>query len=753
LNTSKNARLFSSLLLVMLLAAIAASAQIAPSGDSYTNTAAPTTNYGASTLLVVESSQTTYIQFNLSSIPAGYTGADIAQATLKIYVSAVTKAGSFNVDYANGTWSERTITAENAPALGTTIAASVPVTTADKNQYVLVNVTAALQAWLNGSEPNNGLALVGNTPLMVGFDSKENAGTSHAPEIDIVFTASGAQGPQGPPGAQGPTGAQGPIGLTGVQGLPGTNGTGFDFRNAFDPTATYAVNDEVTYNGSTYVAIAPSSGPNNPTPDQNPAGWSVMAQQGGAGAAGSQGPAGAQGPPGPTGPIGSTGPMGATGATGAQGLTGLQGPIGVQGPQGPTGSNGTGFNFRNAFDPTATYAVNDVVTYNGSTYTAIAASSGPNNPTPDQNPSAWSVMAQQGAVGAAGPPGSQGATGSAGPVGPIGLTGAPGLQGTAGLNGGQGQQGPQGLQGAQGATGPVGQGLGAMGAALLQWYPQAYSVGNYYPYGVAFDGTNIWVTNNTSPLGTVTKLLASTGAVVGTYSVGPLPTAVAFDGTNIWVANSAGSTVTKLLASTGAAVGTYLVGAQPYGVAFDGTNLWVAIYTNPGTVTKLLASTGAVVGTYSVGRYPYGVAFDGTNIWVTNYYGANVTELLASTGAVVGTYPVGALPTGVAFDGTNIWVANYGSATVTKLLASTGTVVGNYAVGNDPQGVAFDGTNIWVTNSGGGLGNTVTKLLASTGALVGTYSVGSYPWGVAFDGTNIWVANEFSNTVTKIPAQ
>ena len=41
---------------------------LTPSGDSYTNTAAPTTNYGSKTLLDVESaSQTTYIQFDLSA--------------------------------------------------------------------------------------------------------------------------------------------------------------------------------------------------------------------------------------------------------------------------------------------------------------------------------------------------------------------------------------------------------------------------------------------------------------------------------------------------------------------------------------------------------------------------------------------------------------------------------------------------------------------------------------------------------------
>jgi hypothetical protein len=139
--------------------------QLTPSGDSYTNTADPTTNYGASKLLDVESSQTTYIQFNLSSIPAGYTSADITKATLKLYVNTATKAGSFNVDYVNGTWSESTLDASNAPALGTTIQASIPITTADKNQYILIDITAAVQAWLSGTA-NDGIALVGNSRWM-----------------------------------------------------------------------------------------------------------------------------------------------------------------------------------------------------------------------------------------------------------------------------------------------------------------------------------------------------------------------------------------------------------------------------------------------------------------------------------------------------------------------------------------------------------------------------------------------------------
>ncbi len=298
------------------------------------------------------------------------------------------------------------------------------------------------------------------------------------------------------------------------------------------------------------------------------------------------------------------------------------------------------------------------------------------------------------------------------------------------------------------ASGPAGVvAVNPLQVALLKWFPAyqsgaTFSVGNF-PAGVAFDGANIWVTNWED--GSVTKLLASTGAVVGTYSVGANPVGVAFDGANIWVANYNGKSLTKLQASTGAAVGTYVVGNGPECLAFDGANIWAANQVD-NTVTKILANTGAAVGTYNVGTYPYGVAFDGTNIWVTNVDSNSVTKLLASTGAVVGTYIVGTNPAGVAFDGANIWVVNNGSNTVTKLQASTGTVLGTYSVGANPLGVAFDGANVWVANSDSA---SVTKLQASTGVVLGTYSVDN-PYNVAFDGANIWVTNVSLGTVTKL---
>ena len=60
---------------------------------------------------------------------------------------------------------------------------------------------------------------------------------------------------------------------------------------------------------------------------------------------------------------------------------------------------------------------------------------------------------------------------------------------------------------------------------------------------------------------------------------------VAFDGVDIWVSNQLSNNVTKL-SQSGLVLGTFLVGSQPNGLAFDGADIWVTNQSS-GTVSKL----------------------------------------------------------------------------------------------------------------------------------------------------------------------
>jgi len=178
----------------------------------------------------------------------------------------------------------------------------------------------------------------------------------------------GLSGPQGPQGIPGPIGPQG---LQGTAGTNGTNGIGFTFRGPFDPNQSYAVNDVVTFNGSAYIAIAASQGPDNITPDQNAAAWSLLAQGGAAGV---------QGPTGPQGLQGSQGLVGIQGPAGPQGLPGVPGPQGIPGPAGPQGIPGTTLTNLGAWASTTAYVPGNVVTYSGSSYICVVANA---NSEPD----------------------------------------------------------------------------------------------------------------------------------------------------------------------------------------------------------------------------------------------------------------------------------------------------------------------------------------------------------------------------------
>ena len=58
--------------------------------------------------------------------------------------------------------------------------------------------------------------------------------------------------------------------------------------------------------------------------------------------------------------------------------------------------------------------------------------------------------------------------------------------------------------------------------------------------------TYMWTANYSN--NTVSKIDVATGTVIATYPVGTNPFGIAFDGTNIWVTNNTSSTVTKIQA-------------------------------------------------------------------------------------------------------------------------------------------------------------------------------------------------------------
>jgi trimeric autotransporter adhesin len=205
MSTTRARLLVVAFTVVTMLAVIVGTAwgQLSVTGDTYVSGATPTTANGSSTSLVVQGSTTippkpsfSFVQFDLTSL-GGVTSSEIQKATLRLYVTAVSAGGNFDVIEVTSpaNWAEATLTYNTAGAsspTGTVLASGVPVLyPSGKYQYILVDVTTALKDWLNGTA-NNGIALVPSpsgaytSPISATFSSKEDTTYSHEPGLIVV---------------------------------------------------------------------------------------------------------------------------------------------------------------------------------------------------------------------------------------------------------------------------------------------------------------------------------------------------------------------------------------------------------------------------------------------------------------------------------------------------------------------------------------------------------------------------------------
>ena len=157
------------------------------------------------------------LQFDLGTLPAGTTAAQVSRAVLRVYCNRVDPGGWVSVQGVGGAWGEYSVTYGSLPALGSAVQV---VQVGQAGTFVAVDVTGLVQGWITAPATNSGLALTAATAA-VQFDSKENDLTGHAAELDVSLVS---QGPAGAIGLTGATGAVGPVGATGPQGPIGFTG-------------------------------------------------------------------------------------------------------------------------------------------------------------------------------------------------------------------------------------------------------------------------------------------------------------------------------------------------------------------------------------------------------------------------------------------------------------------------------------------------------------------------------------------------
>jgi len=199
----------------------------------------------------------------------------------------------------------------------------------------------------------------------------------------------------------------------------------------------------------------------------------------------------------------------------------------------------------------------------------------------------------------------------------------------------------------------------------------SYAVGDN-PSGIAAAGAGggVFVANTGSD--SLTKLTQSTGAVAATVTGLRDPFGVAFGGGSIWVSNSDpvdGNNVTRVNPANAQVVTTVgLPGAlrSPQGLAAEGSSVWVATYATD-VVARINQATNAVTAQVGVGVDPVNVAAGTGRVWVSNTSAASVTRLDGS-GNVVATIDVANGPCGQASDDTGVqsWKVRINSGPFTE---------------------------------------------------------------------------------------
>lgn len=222
-----------------------------------------------------------------------------------------------------------------------------------------------------------------------------------------------------------------------------------------------------------------------------------------------------------------------------------------------------------------------------------------------------------------------------------------------------------------------------------------------YPYGLTFDGTNLWVGTSSTNSDQIWKIDPADGSVLGSIPVPFIP-----------------------------ATGSYTVKA----LAFDGQNLWVfedlPSANHPDKFYKVDPNSGAVLKTLNSPENNYigGMDYFDDHIWYSQYFasqpsGQDVIIKMDTTGVPVDTIiSVGEQPMGVAYNGQFVWCAEDTGFGATRqeiyeydpaTSAYTGNFIRNPTA--SPRDMTYDGTYFWLVSY-----NTTNSIIYQFGIHGGT---------------------------------
>ncbi|MGD8719605.1 MAG: hypothetical protein PVH29_12395, partial [Candidatus Zixiibacteriota bacterium] len=208
-------------------------------------------------------------------------------------------------------------------------------------------------------------------------------------------------------------------------------------------------------------------------------------------------------------------------------------------------------------------------------------------------------------------------------------------------------------------------------------------------------------------------------------SPGLIPYGVAHDGSYVWVScDEAGKeSLYKCDPGTGSVLSSFRVETSGLlACAYDGSYLWYdALNSSLEYYLYQADDAGSVLSSWkSPLNRTVGVAWDGSHLWLTSYY-SNM-GWVTTAGSLVGSFDTAWRPTGAAYDGEYLWTAEYNTAKLYRL-TTAGSLLATYTFpAGEPWGLDFDGEYLWATNKDGA--GTIYKVNISSDPAVTPASFG-----------------------------
>lgn len=156
------------------------------SGTTVTRTTLTSAN-GAATTLPVSKTRTALIQFNVAG--SGLTAAAVSKARLTFFLPTVTKPGALSLHVVTQDWNETfTLRSTTLPTVAAPFV-TIPVGQVVKKQFVMVDVTTQVKAWLTAPATDFGIAVASPDGVaIVALGSKEGPASGPAATLEIDTT-------------------------------------------------------------------------------------------------------------------------------------------------------------------------------------------------------------------------------------------------------------------------------------------------------------------------------------------------------------------------------------------------------------------------------------------------------------------------------------------------------------------------------------------------------------------------------------